>query len=169
MKAIPQIVIFTASIVGLGSAMAGDEVDLPGVKGPLWKAVGVDSALVVGADVAAESKELLYLLVRDTKSEKPPMTRKFPSATKELTIAVKFQKKPFGKSIVIDVFNKDGKVVMGGGLVLQSEDRLSGAYAIKVGQSPKAGAFQDGAYQARIRLDDTIAAVINWEIGEPTK
>jgi hypothetical protein len=159
-------VLSVAVLVSLSLAPTGlrgkDKPDkLPGAKGPLWEYVGKAGVKVTGADVGVG--------VSDPKPEKPPKNRMFPSGTKSLRIAVQFERKPVGSSVTVETYNKEGKVQMAGGVVLQIENTRTGSFTLQMGLNPKAGTFDDGPYQGQVKLDGKVIALVNWEIGAPGK
>ncbi|MGH9835111.1 MAG: hypothetical protein ACRD9Y_18985 [Blastocatellia bacterium] len=145
------------SAVGKNEDKAQSE-KLPGAKGPLFEHVG--GPKVIGADVGIDDN--------DANPDKPPKTRTFPSGTKKLRIEAKFGSRP-QRSFSVEVYNNRGEIEMGPGVVTHIVDPLTGEFALELPLNPKAGNFDDGPYQARIKLDGNLALLINWEIGEAKK
>jgi hypothetical protein len=143
-----------------GKAASVNSIELPGSKGPLWENVGQAGMKIIGADVGIE--------FTDINTAKPPKTRQFPSGAKSLMIRIKFEKKPVDSTIEIPTYNKSGRVEMGGGrgVMLQMENTSTGEFDLQFDLDPKAGKFDDGAYQARVKVNGKVVAVVNWGIGE---
>lgn len=131
---------------------------LPGAKGPLYEFVGEAGPRVTGADVGVD--------VNDPKPDSPPKTRTLPSGSTKLYIAVKFEMRPQADSLSINIYNNDGEVEIGSGIVLQDENNATGEYTLTMARNPAAGKFEDGPYQARVELDGNVVALVNWEVGE---
>lgn len=132
---------------------------LPGVNGPFFEYVGKSDARVTGADLGVG--------INDPKPEKPPSSRTLPSGTKEFFVSVKFEKEPEARTIAIDVYNDKGKVGIAGGVIIEERNNRTGAYTLIMGRKPTAGNYEDGSYQAKVLLDSTVVALINWVIGGP--
>lgn len=158
-----QILIFTL-VAGLifnvtaSSGGAGQLQRLPGTKGPLYEVVGGDTIKILGVDVGLDMK--------DAKPEKPPQHRVFPSGTKELHVAVRFERRPTATSFSIEVYNHNGKLTLGPSISMQAENLATGDFTVGTDLNPKAGPFADGPYQAKIKLDDKVVALVNWEVGQ---
>jgi hypothetical protein len=131
---------------------------LPGAKGPLYEHVG--GPKVIGANVGIGGN--------DANPDNPPKSRTFPSETKKLRIEAKFGGRP-QKSWSVEVYNNFGEVVMGPGVVLDMWDPSTGEFALECPLNPAVGKFDDGPYQARVKLDGNLVLLINWEIGEANK
>ncbi len=131
---------------------------LPGAKGPLYEYVG--GPKVTGADVGINDN--------DANPDKPPTSRTFPSGTKELRIEAKFGSRP-QRSWSMEVYNNRGVIEKEPGVVTDIWDPRTGEFILEVPFNPKAGKFDDGPHQARIKLDDNLVLLINWEIGEAKK
>jgi hypothetical protein len=146
-----------AATAAASTPPVGNRDQLPGAAGPLWEYVGKAGPKVIGANVA----------VLDPKADNPPNNRRRPSGTKNLEIEVRFATKPQGKLLAIDVYGRNGKVEIGSGSVVEEANRATGEYALYMVCKPKAGKYEDGAYQARAQLDGEVVALVNWEIGGP--
>jgi hypothetical protein len=131
--------------------------ELPGANGPLFEYVGKTGPKVSGADVGAD--------VNEPKPDNPPQHRTVPSGTKKVYVAVKFDKKPQFKSLAIDVYNNNGKVEIGSGLALQKDNNATGEYTVTMARNPRAGKFDDGPHQAKVVVDGTVVALVNWGVG----
>lgn len=151
-----QILIFTL-VAGLifnvtaSSGGAGQLQSLPGTKGPLYEVVGGDTIKILGVDIGLDMK--------DAKPEKPPLHRVFPSGTKELHVAVRFERRPAAAKFSIEVYNQNGKVTRGTGMLGYEENLKTGEFIVRADLNPQAGPFADGPYQAKIKLDDKIVAL----------
>lgn len=145
------------SVVGRSDDKVQSE-KLPGAKGSLYEHVG--GPKVIGADVGIDNN--------DANPDKPPKTRTFPSGTKELRIEAKFGSRPQW-SWSVEVYNNLGEVLMGPRVVTDMWDPRTGEFALACPLNPVAGKFDDGPYQARVKLDGNITLLINWEIGEAKK
>lgn len=137
------------------------DIALPGAKGPLWEYVGKEGTKVTGADVGAT--------INAPNPDKPPKTRSLPSGIKKLYIAVTFEIKPQAESITMDVYTKDGKLEVGTEVYSQDRNKATGGWNVLLIRNPKDGKYDDGPYQAKVKLDDKIAALVNWEIGKAKK
>jgi hypothetical protein len=138
----------------------GNPGDLPGVKGSVFEYVGKKGPKVAGADVGAK--------IGDANSEKPPKARTLLSGTNNLFFDVKFKKKVPLTSVAIEVYDKAGKVeVDWSANVGFIEDIRTGAFYVSMSGKAKAAKLEDGAYQARLKLDGEVVARVNWEVGPP--
>lgn len=146
--------IFTVSASGGG---VGQDQKLPGAKGPLYEIVGGADFKILGVDVG--------LNMNDVKPEAPPAHRVFPSGTKELHLAVKFARRPAASSFSIEIYTLKGKVTLGPSISMVAENRTTGEFTVGTDLNPETGAFADGPYQAKVKLDDKVVVVVNWEVG----
>jgi hypothetical protein len=134
---------------------------LSGTAAKLWEYVGKTGPKVTGADVGFD--------VNDAQPADPAKSRTLPSGTKRVYVAVTFANRPQDKTVAIDVYDRNGKVEIGSGLVLEEDNSRTGEWTVRMARNPRAGKFDDGPYQARVKVDDTVVALINWEIGGSRK
>jgi hypothetical protein len=164
MRTLPRIAALVVGMVLVATGNSGekDKADkLPGAKGPLYEYVGKTGPKVLGADVGVD--------VNDPNPDKPPKSRTLPSGAKKLFIAVRFAKKPQANSLTIDVYNGGGKVPVGAGVVLQEDNIATGEWTVRMARNPDAGKFDDGPYQAQVKVDGQVVALVNWEVGKAAK
>ena len=144
-------------IVCASSRGAGQDPQLPGTKGPLYEIVGDTAFKILGVDIG--------LNMNDVKPEAPPAHRVFPSGTKELHLAVKFAQRPAASNCVIEIYTLKGKIKLGPSVYMMAENRSTGEFTLGINLEPQTGAFADGPYQAKLKLDDKVVVLANWEVG----
>ncbi|MGH9769796.1 MAG: hypothetical protein ACREAB_20420 [Blastocatellia bacterium] len=67
------------------------------------------------------------------------------------------------------MYNNEGIIEKEPGVVLDMWNPRTGEFGLEIPFNPKAGKFDDGPYQARVKLDGNLVLLINWEIGEAKK
>lgn len=151
---------FAAFSVAASRADAqGLATNLPGAKGPLFESVAKSDPAALRGDVAAQLKDL--------KLHKPPQSRAFASDIKSVWVGVMFDKSLEGKAIAFDVQDSNGPVALERQPVIYERNDKTGELAAVMPLVPRAGRFERGAYQARVKLDGKLVAHVNWEFLRP--
>lgn len=150
---------FVACFALLPAARADDKdkpAELPGGNGPVYQYVGKTGVKVTSADVAARYEDMAL--------GKPPRSRTLRADVKKLEFSISFAKKP--PAIELEIHDAKGKVDVKWAEVFSHVENLqTGAYYFSTHCDAPTGKFAPGPYQAKVKLDGQVVALINWQIG----